>query len=174
MRGVVSLAAALSIPVALPNGEAFPHRETILVITFTVILVTLVGQGLSLPWVVRKLNIGELDAHTPHAEQELELRIRMVRSVVGHIASLPERDARLERVHQHFMSLEQNYLKALEELRDAEQVAMPEDGNRELQRVLIDVQRRSLAEARREQAFDAEVLRKMEGQLDLEEMRMNN
>ena len=87
---------------------------------------------------------------------------------------MPERDARLERVHQHFMSLEQNYLKALEELRDAEQVAMPEDGNRELQRVLIDVQRRSLAEARREQAFDAEVLRKMEGQLDLEEMRMNN
>ncbi|MBK8227852.1 MAG: Na+/H+ antiporter [Flavobacteriales bacterium] len=174
MRGVVSLAAALSIPVALPTGEPFPHRETILVITFTVILVTLVGQGLTLPWVVRLLNMGELDADTPHAEQELALRIRMVRAVVEHVTSLPDRDQRLERVHQHFLSLEQNYLKALEELRDAEKAALPEDGNRELQRSLIAVQRRSLADARRERAFDAEVVRKMEGQLDLEEMRMNN
>ncbi len=49
MRGVVSLAAALSIPVYLTNGSAFPQRNMILFITFTVILVTLVFQGLTLP-----------------------------------------------------------------------------------------------------------------------------
>ncbi|MGG7502743.1 Na+/H+ antiporter, partial [Chryseobacterium arthrosphaerae] len=45
MRGVVSLAAALSIPAFLPNGEAFPHRNIILFVTFVIILITLVGQG---------------------------------------------------------------------------------------------------------------------------------
>lgn len=174
MRGVVSLAAALSIPQTLPGGEPFPHRATILVITFTVILVTLVGQGLTLPWVVRKLNMGELDPSKPHEEQELELRGRLVRAVIDHVASHPEKDARLERVHQHFLSLEQNYLRSLENLRNTERVVRQDDGNREFQRVLIGVQRRTLETVRQERIFDFEVIRKMESNLDLEEARLNN
>ena len=53
MRGVVSLAAALAVPFALPSGSPLPAREAVIVITFTVILVTLVGQGVSLPLVIR-------------------------------------------------------------------------------------------------------------------------
>jgi monovalent cation/hydrogen antiporter len=52
MRGVVSLAAALSIPHLLPNGEPFPLRPLFIFVTFVVILVTLVAQGLTLPWLV--------------------------------------------------------------------------------------------------------------------------
>lgn len=174
MRGVVSLAAALSIPGTLPGGEPFPHRATILVITFTVILVTLVGQGLTLPWVVRKLNMGELDPAKPHEEQELELRCRLVRAVIDHVAAHPEKDARLERVHQHFMSLEQNYLRSLENLRSAEREVRQDDGNREFQRGLIAVQRRTLEVIRTSRDFDFEVIRKMESNLDLEEARLNN
>lgn len=175
MRGVVSLAAALAIPQTLPSGGAFPHRETILVITFVVILVTLVGQGLTLPWVVRKLNLGELDQQRPHEEQELELRGRLVRAVIDHVAAHPEQDERLQRVHQHFLSLEDNYLRSLEKLRNEAEAAVPrsDDSNRLFQRDLIAVQRRALATARQEKAFDFEVLRKMEGMLDLEEARMN-
>jgi CPA1 family monovalent cation:H+ antiporter len=51
MRGVVSLAAALAIPVTLANGSPFPHRNLILFITFVVILVTLLAQGLTLPYI---------------------------------------------------------------------------------------------------------------------------
>src|SRR6185436_20445793 len=54
MRGVVSLAAALSIPIALDNGNEFPQRHLILFITFIVILVTLVGQGLTLPQFIKR------------------------------------------------------------------------------------------------------------------------
>lgn len=174
MRGVVSLAAALSIPETLPDGSPFPYRATILVITFIVILVTLVGQGLTLPWIVRRLNMGELDAHTPHEEQEMLLRSRMVRAVIEHLATHPEQNAQTERAHQHFLHLEQNYLRSLENLRKAEHEATQSDNNREFARGLIRVQREALGAARKDHSFDMEVIRKMEGNLDLEETRLNS
>jgi len=54
MRGVVSLAAALAIPVSLSDGTAFPYRDLILFITFVVILLTLLIQGLSLPYLIKR------------------------------------------------------------------------------------------------------------------------
>jgi CPA1 family monovalent cation:H+ antiporter len=58
MRGIVSLAAALAIPTVLPNGEPFPARNLIIFLTFFVIATTLVGQGLSLRPLIRKLRVG--------------------------------------------------------------------------------------------------------------------
>jgi Na+/H+ antiporter len=57
MRGVLTLAAALSLPVTADNGAAFPHRAGILFLAFSAILVSLTGQGLSLPWVINKLGV---------------------------------------------------------------------------------------------------------------------
>jgi NhaP-type Na+/H+ or K+/H+ antiporter len=57
MRGVVSLGAALYIPVLAVNEQPLPYRNLILFITFVVILITLVLQGLSLPWLIRKLKL---------------------------------------------------------------------------------------------------------------------
>ena len=59
MRGMVSLAAALAIPVVTASGAPFPNRDLIVFLTYCVIVATLVGQGLSLPWVVRRLGIRE-------------------------------------------------------------------------------------------------------------------
>lgn len=75
MRGVVSLATALALPLTLRNGQPFPQRDVILFITFTVILVTLVVQGLSLPWLVRKLGVQESPAQRAAEEQELRLAL---------------------------------------------------------------------------------------------------
>jgi Na+/H+ antiporter len=58
MRGVVSLAAALALPLATPDGKPFPGRDLIQFLTFWVIFATLVGQGLTLPWVIRILGVG--------------------------------------------------------------------------------------------------------------------
>jgi CPA1 family monovalent cation:H+ antiporter len=58
MRGIVSIAAVLSLPMTLPDGSPFPQRELIVFLTFCVIAVTLVVQGLSLPAVIRKLGVG--------------------------------------------------------------------------------------------------------------------
>ena len=71
MRGVVSLAAALSIPLSISEGQPFPYRNLILFITFIVILVTLVFQGLTLPWVIRKVNLEERSTEIPEQEQEI-------------------------------------------------------------------------------------------------------
>ena len=61
MRGVVSMAAALALPLVTSTGEAFPHRHVILFLTFCVIFVTLVVQGLTLPWIARKLKVEEAE-----------------------------------------------------------------------------------------------------------------
>jgi monovalent cation/hydrogen antiporter len=81
MRGVVSMAAALAIPIVLPDGNAFPHRNLVIYITFCVILSTLVLLGFTLPWVVRKLKI------KPHsfAAEEYEIRTAVVANTITHI-----------------------------------------------------------------------------------------
>lgn len=75
MRGVVSLATALALPLTLRSGQPFPQRDVILFITFTVILVTLVVQGLSLPWLVRRLGVQESPAERAAEAQELRLAL---------------------------------------------------------------------------------------------------
>jgi CPA1 family monovalent cation:H+ antiporter len=89
MRGVVSLAAALSIPELL-NGEPFPYRNLILFITFSVILVTLVFQGLTLPAIIRKLHLKEKDYLIP--VETMEVKIRKKLSAAG-LKTLDERYA---------------------------------------------------------------------------------
>lgn len=56
MRGIVSLAIAIGLPMTLANGSPFPQRNAIIFISVAVVLFTLIGQGLSLPWIVKKLN----------------------------------------------------------------------------------------------------------------------
>ena len=67
VRGIVSLAAALAIPFATSAGEPFPYRDLILFLTFSVIFITLVVQGLMLPWVIRKLGL----SHAGRREREI-------------------------------------------------------------------------------------------------------
>lgn len=74
MRGVVSLAAALSIPLTIDGGLAFPHRATILYITFIVILVTLLLQGLTLPFLIKSIKLPEFNDHLPRKTAENIIR----------------------------------------------------------------------------------------------------
>jgi monovalent cation/hydrogen antiporter len=76
VRGVVSLAAALAIPLTTSAGAPFPYRDLILFITFGIIVVTLVGQGLSLPSVVRWLGLGRHAADERDREHKAELAAR--------------------------------------------------------------------------------------------------
>lgn len=76
VRGVVSLAAALGIPLTTQTGAPFPDRDLILFVTFGIIVVTLVGQGLPLPTVVRRLGLGRHAAQEREREQKDELAAR--------------------------------------------------------------------------------------------------
>src|SRR5258708_863388 len=76
VRGIVSLAAALAIPLATDTGQPFPDRDLILFLTFSVILVTLVGQGLTLPAVIRALGLAHAGKREHRADRAEELSAR--------------------------------------------------------------------------------------------------
>ena len=78
MRGIVSLAAALALPVALPDGSPFPYRDLIIFLSFFVIAATLIGQGLSLPNLIRQLKVGS--SWNIHREQQ---RVRAAMSATA-------------------------------------------------------------------------------------------
>jgi monovalent cation/hydrogen antiporter len=76
VRGIVSLVAALAIPFTTLSGEPFPQRDIVLFLTFSVILVTLVGQGLLMPWVMRALGLANAGHRERHADRIAELEAR--------------------------------------------------------------------------------------------------
>ena len=81
MRGVVSMAAALALPLTLENGQDFPGRDLIIFLTFCVIFSTLVFQGLSLPWLIKLLKLPKFSV----AAEEYELRLKLASASIVHI-----------------------------------------------------------------------------------------
>lgn len=85
MRGVVSLAAALSIRVHLSNGAPFPHRNLIIFITFVVLLTTLLLQGLTLPWLIRKIPLPEFGDYLQEDEANEFVNQELAKVALSHI-----------------------------------------------------------------------------------------
>jgi monovalent cation/hydrogen antiporter len=175
MRGVVSLAAALSVPLTLANNQAFPHRNLILFITFVVILVTLVLQGLSLKPVIRLLKI-KGDEEKSETLQALDLRLQLAHAVLGHIdnkySKEIETNETYKRVRDRYarmIDITQKKLEAQESI-DEGQTFLPH--YRQMLLELIDVRRRELNHFRRSNAFSEELIREREWELDLEEARL--
>lgn len=90
VRGAVSLAAALALPILMPDGSGFPYRDLILVVSFNIILLTMIGFGLTLPAVVRLLGINATAQEETVAERLAE--------IAGRRAALEDAKARLERI----------------------------------------------------------------------------
>jgi CPA1 family monovalent cation:H+ antiporter len=170
MRGVVSLAAALALPVSLP-GSAMPARDAIIVITFTVILVTLVGQGLTLPLVIRALGLGSDDDEgheESHARQELiDQALRRINELEKKWPTHKPLIDQLRTSYQHRAEHEEQLHEAPGN--EAEQELVE---HRQIRSDVIDAQRDALREMRDRGAIDDDVLRSIERELDLEEIRM--
>ena len=86
MRGAVSLAAALALPLTTDAGTAFPSRELVVFLTFSVILATVVGQGLTLPKLIDVLDL-EDDSHTAEKE-EIKARIHAAEAALARLEEL--------------------------------------------------------------------------------------
>lgn len=170
MRGVVSLASALAIPLTLAGGEAFPHRNLILCITFIVILVTLVFQGLTLPLMIRRLGI---KADDNEEERQLSLRLRLTRIVLQHIETQYEREsASIEAFRQLKARYQRMADIAGQQLNSEErQVRTPDylPAFKKLLLELVQIQRQELSKLRNGDEYSDELLRSKEFELDLEE-----
>jgi CPA1 family monovalent cation:H+ antiporter len=175
MRGAVSLAAALAIPLQTDTGAAFPERDLILFLTFSVIIATLVLQGLAFPLLIRAL---DLDDDTSDADEELDARIGIAYSALDRIDLLAAEDwvpaDTLERVRNQYDYRRRRFSSRLDDRSpegdfDYEQRAAL---YRRVMHEVIDAQRRTLRELRDSGEITDEVRRTVEHELDLEQARL--
>ena len=174
MRGVVSLAGALALPLTLPNGEPFPGRDLILFITFGVIFCTLVLQGLTLPVLIDELKVREV---VDEQQEERRLRQKMAQQAITHL----EANHSAGTVHDDVLSYVKNtYELRINELNGmiranttAERPAELYQQAIRLQLELLSIERTVLNEQRRDSLLDDDVLRKLEQELDLEAARLS-
>jgi NhaP-type Na+/H+ or K+/H+ antiporter len=174
VRGVVSLAAALAIPYFLDSGAAFPHRELILFVTFGVIIITLVGQGLMLPAVVRWLGLTHLGQKERAGEIQAELNARQ--------AALKQVEERLEKAiieHDlpdyaitHLRTRNQSRLQILPT--DLSEGVDHMRRTAKIKAELIEAERDFIYQLLRDGKITDEARRRIEYELDLEEASVAN
>ncbi len=169
IRGVLTLAAALSVPFVTDTGAHFPRREAIIFLAYAVILVTLVGQGLTLPVLIRRLGVSE-----PRSEQdeEREARKAMLQFVIKTLRGLDtsEDEIATQAVDQLIRVYDQR-LQGISSTSDKQVEAQLDRKYREVARRLRVAQRRELNRLRREGHFREATLRRLERELDLMELR---
>jgi Na+/H+ antiporter len=176
MKGAVSLAAALSLPLATNAGDPLPGRDLIQFITFSLILVTVVGQGLTLPWLIRRLGLVEDGSEEEH--EELKARLTIARAALDRVDELEgeewTRDETIERVRALYNFRRRRFKAQAGKLDDPDADGI-EDRSLAYQRLMHEIygaQRSELVRLRNERRISAEVMRRVERELDLEEERL--
>lgn len=165
MRGVVSLAAALSIPVALDNGAAFPQRNLILFVTFMVILLTLLLQGLTLPYFIKKSRLFEI-TNEP-ADEEIKAKLK---------AGLHQHSYRfLKDKYEHECSGHggvQKMLQQWEAKMNDDKNSLMDDKLKAIYLKMLESQRQYLVEQNKDIHIDEEIIRTQLYKIDLEEEKL--
>ena len=162
LRGSVSLAAALAIPLLLPNGSPFPDRDLIIFITFSVILVTLIAGGLTLPFVVKKLHIER------GTEESDELRLAFVRIAEAALTRIGEleTEGRIDAAHAETLRNLYKHRRDLQGSGEDERDGGHAARHRDVELELIDAQRQALIKLREHGQIDNVALRRVQTDLD--------
>ena len=173
MRGAVSLAAALAIPLSTDAGEPFPGRDLILFLTFAVIFGTLVIQGLTLPAIIRLLKLEDDGEEAAH--DEAQARIRAADAALVRLEELVDeewvREDTAERVRGGYDFRKTRFMAWLDGGDDGSIEARSRDFQR-LRRELLNAERDAVHELRRSGEISDEVARRVERDLDLEDARL--
>jgi Na+/H+ antiporter len=172
MRGVVSLAAAFALPYILPNGSPFPGRNYILFLTFSVILVTLVFQGLTLPVVIGRFCV-RADGSTDEEERTARLKanqaaLELIQRLRDNGDFSPETVDRLRAEYDERVEQLQLCADNPDDCRG--EVATPQ--YQRLQREALDAERQTIIRLRNERVISDDALRRIQRDLDLAEARL--
>ncbi len=169
MRGIVSLAAALALPLTTAGGAPLPFRDEIIVLTFVVILVTLVLQGLSLGPLIRRLDFGDDDVLE---REETLARERAARAALDQVELLAREEwvqpEQIDRMRAHYLQR----VRRFSDLGDAACSAQTAAAQRRLRHETLSAERRVLIRLRDEGAIGDEVLHRLEHELDVEAIRI--
>jgi hypothetical protein len=175
MRGAISLAAALALPEALDSDAPFAQRELLIFVTVGVIAVTLVGQGLTLPLLLRKLG---LQGDREWSPDEAIARLEAAQAALDRLDELEREERiteeRLRRMRELYRARFRRCMAVIggdgEEARAASREPAARYG--ELRRELIGVERDAILGLRNEGRLKADVMREIQRDLDLEEARL--
>jgi monovalent cation/hydrogen antiporter len=177
IRGTVSLVAALAIPLTTDAGEYFPERDRIIFLTFAVILVTLVGQGLTLPAVMRMLGLAHAGRRERHAERVEEFAARR-QAIEAAIQRLDELATGQDLAHDLVRALRtrlRDRLKHADHRSDGEEGhERPSELHEELECSLIAAERQRINDLYRNGKLKDEARRRIERELDLREAQLDN
>jgi CPA1 family monovalent cation:H+ antiporter len=174
MRGIVSLAAALALPETIAPGVRFPERDLILFVTFVVILVTLVGEGLALPWLIRRWNLHDTE---DGGRVVAAARARLADAVREHLRALePAFESTLEweiagRLHADYEQRSAHYAAHADGLAPADD-AVRHEVERRMRREVYAAERRTLHEMRRTGQVADDVYRELEWDVDVAESQL--
>ncbi|HEX7558053.1 MAG TPA: Na+/H+ antiporter [Usitatibacter sp.] len=177
MRGAISLAAALAIPLTLPDGRPFPARELLIFVTFTVILATLILQGGSLPFVIRALGIEREGARERETQvaREFEGRLEVIDAGIARLEELATAREIPEEVsvrHRHQLEHARRTLRR--QLAGQKDPAIEKIAEREhfSNAQAVDAQRAKLLQLRSDGKIDDDIVHRIERDLDEEERRL--
>lgn len=172
MRGIVSLAGALAVPVLTDDGGAFPQRDLLIVLVFAVILTTIVVQSLSLPWLIRRLG---LETGDEEWAQERDARAAMTSAASARLAALRGATHHPAALLEHLAEA-LAARQALEAAVDCNECVQRGDARlaaeREVERELLAAERQALHEARLRGVVSEPVFRRLERRLDLAAERL--
>jgi Na+/H+ antiporter len=172
MRGAVSLAAALALPLETGSGQPFPERNLIVFMTFAVILATLVLQGLTLPWLIRRLGVTDDGGE---AQEELRGRLGATDAALARLEELAAEDWTRDDTVERMRGLYQFRRRRLK----ARGGYIEDDGFQDrslayqrLVRELLEAQRGAIVRLRDEGTISSDVMHRIERDLDLEDSRL--
>jgi Na+/H+ antiporter len=172
MRGAVSLAAALALPLESDPGVGFPERDLIIFLTFVVILVTLVVQGLTLPTLIRRLGVRGDDVEV---QEELDARLHATDAALTRLEELGAeewtRDETVERLRALY-EYRRRRLSARVGITDDDGYEERSIAYQRMVRELLEAQRRAIIRLRNEGAISSDVMHRVERDLDLEDSRL--
>src|SRR5882724_13531863 len=172
MRGADSLAGALAIPFVLPNGQPFPGRDLILLLTFCVIFATLVLQGLSLTPLVRWLKV--VDDRVTEKEERLA-RLKANEAALARLEELASLNRARPKTIERLRSEYEDRIRQLRsEAPDEESVSRLFSADfEELAREVLQTERDTVIELRNEEAINDQALRRIQRDIDLAEARLH-
>jgi monovalent cation/hydrogen antiporter len=175
VRGAVSLAAALALPLALPDGDGFPYRDLILFVSFGVILMTLVGLGLGLPLVVKLLGITQAgrDEHLAEHEAEIAARRQALDAALRSLDAITDDREISDEVVKLLRARHEIRSNQLPDSLDPDAHDISAAGTA-LTRELIASERRFIHALLRDGKITDESRRRIERDLDLEEASLSN
>ncbi|HLM33121.1 MAG TPA: Na+/H+ antiporter [Gaiellaceae bacterium] len=173
MRGAVSLAAALALPLTTDAGTAFPNRELVVFLTFSVILVTVVVQGLTLPKLIDVLELE--DDSRLEAKEDTKARIHAAEAALARLEELVDeewvRDDTADRLRGLY-EFRRSRFRARFDGADDGAIEQRSTDYQRLLRELLQSERVAVRALRRERRISDEVMRRVERELDLEEARL--